>query len=497
MTISLRETLNKGIAHFQIGQFEEAEPLFQAVLHLQGNNGDALHLMGVLRQQQGRTAEAVAFLEKALKQDGRNVAFLANLSNSLIFLGEYKKAEKHCLKILKLDASYGSVFYHFARICFFTERLPQAIDYCQQAIENGQQSEQVLLLLARVYLEQDDLSSAEKYYRQVLVNQPDLAEAYNGLGSIYFRQRHIQKAYSMFYQALKKDSENIDALYNQGIVLRSLGKLEEAAKILAHAVQIESTHVSALASLALTLQDLGRFDEAIETYKKVLILAPDNGLANHMLSAMQGRSTAQAPADFVTELFDAYAPAYEDHLQGVLEFRAPKFLNAAIQSCCEAQIPFTEVLDLGCGTGLMAEQLKGKALAFDGVDLAEKMLDIARAKKLYRSLEQAEISEFLLNRSARYDCCVASDVLIYIGDLKELFLAVYKGLKPHGIFGFTIESVSDGDYQLRESGRYAHSESYISSLAQLCGFEIIMQDRIELRKENDEWLMGQVYILRS
>src|SRR5215217_6200865 len=53
---------------------------------------------------------------------------------------------------------------------------------------------------------------------------------------------------------------------------------------------------------------------------------------------------------------------------------------------------FETVLDLACGTGRIAAWLKGKTGAtIDGVDLTPEMLEIARGKRVYRSLKVADV----------------------------------------------------------------------------------------------------------
>lgn len=48
------------------------------------------------------------------------------------------------------------------------------------------------------------------------------------------------------------------------------------------------------------------------------------------------------------------------------------------------------VLDVGCGTGAVAEALGARPV--DGVDISPEMLDVARTKGLYRSLIEADLT---------------------------------------------------------------------------------------------------------
>lgn len=434
MTISLSETLESGITCLQKNELQKAEKFFREVLHLHKNNIDALHLLGILKLREGQIDVGLAFLEKAVR-------------------------------------------------------------YCKRSLKKEPDNIQLSLLLAYLYIDLQQWDEAENAFREALKISPDLSEAYNGLGSIYFNKGQVQRAYSMFYQSLKKDSENVEALYNQGIVLRSLGELKEAEQTLGKAVKLSPGHIQALSSLGLTLQELGKLDDAKKAYKKVLDLAPDNSFSSHMLAAIEGKTSSKAPNKFISDLFDAYAPSYEQHLQESLEFKAPDVIVSALDECCEKYLPFLDVLDIGCGTGLMAEKLKGRARHIDGVDLSKKMLDIANTKGLYRSLELNDIDDYLQSSLKSYDCCIASDVFIYSGDLRQIFASIFKSLKNGGQFVFTIESTINEEYILLKSGRYAHSVAYVKTLAKENNFEISLQKSVRLRKEEGHWLEGFVFTL--
>jgi predicted TPR repeat methyltransferase len=118
------------------------------------------------------------------------------------------------------------------------------------------------------------------------------------------------------------------------------------------------------------------------------------------------------------------------------------------------------VLDLGCGTGLMAVELAAEGRFIDGVDLSTRMLDGARAKGVYRSLYAAEVLEFLRAAQAQWDLIVAADVFVYIADLAPVFAAAFERLPPGGVFAFSIELSASGATELpAETGRYRHAPS--------------------------------------
>lgn len=92
-----------------------------------------------------------------------------------------------------------------------------------------------------------------------------------------------------------------------------------------------------------------------------------------------------------------------------------------------------EVLDVGCGTGRMVENLRKFGAKVTGVDVSEKMLEVA--KKRFGS------TEFVLGdvedlpfENERFDMVIATFVIVHLRELQQAFDEVYRVLKPGGVF---------------------------------------------------------------
>uniref|UniRef100_UPI003BA849BC class I SAM-dependent DNA methyltransferase n=1 Tax=Stappia sp. TaxID=1870903 RepID=UPI003BA849BC len=74
--------------------------------------------------------------------------------------------------------------------------------------------------------------------------------------------------------------------------------------------------------------------------------------------------------------------------------------------------PEAEILDVGCGTGLVAVELKQRrpALRIDGIDLTRGMLDEAEETQAYRSLVLGDMNHPLNADDDTYDGIVSSGV---------------------------------------------------------------------------------------
>ena len=151
---------------------------------------------------------------------------------------------------------------------------------------------------------------------------------------------------------------------------------------------------------------------------------------------------------------------------------------------------------MGCGTGISGKGLKALSRNLTGIDLSEKM--IAKAKKLniYDSLIVGDIVEILSSSKSKYDLLIALDVLIYIGEVKALFKAVRSCCNINAFFIFSVEAKIGDGYSLLKTARYSHSESYILNSASE-DFNLIKSQEIKLRKEEEGWILGKIYIFQA
>lgn len=215
----------------------------------------------------------------------------------------------------------------------------------------------------------------------------------------------------------------------------------------------------------------------------------------HLLAAWLGWRPARAPDSYVRSLFDTYASRFDEHLMVELAYAAPNHLRDLIDGS-GIEPPVDTLVDLGCGTGVMAPLCRPLARELIGVDLSPKMLALARRRELYDRLEEAEIVAFLRRHPAAFDLLIAADVVVYIGDLGPLLAAATLALRPGGHLVFTTELLAAGDYRLMRSGRYAHAQSYVEAACRAAGLVVAEVRFRTVRTEADEPVEGGFYLVR-
>ena len=249
---------------------------------------------------------------------------------------------------------------------------------------------------------------------------------------------------------------------------------------------------------ALSLEKAGKLDSAAVAYHQVLELDPlDCGGAQIRLAAIgHGETPLKAPNSYVATLFDQTALAFESILVDTLHYDIPVKVSQQLKKISPSA--FKRVLDLGCGTGLSGMYIQNQCQHIIGVDLSEKMINVAYEKECYDELYVAEIVNFLLNSEhSGWDLIIATDVLPYFGCLEELFNCVSKNSCEGGFFAFSSESLIDSQckrssYKVNKSCRFVHSETYILNMLSKNNFTCVEIQPTIIRKEEGNSVQGNL-----
>lgn len=253
---------------------------------------------------------------------------------------------------------------------------------------------------------------------------------------------------------------------------------------------------------ALELEKAGDIDAAVKAYEEVLALDPEDhgGAAVRIASMGRGDTPPKAPDAYVETLFDQHAEAFEDILVEQLGYAVPMMVRQRLQ---ELKLgPFKRLLDLGCGTGLTGESLRDMVEDMTGIDLSEKMVELAHEKDLYETLYVAEVEDFLEDNDEEiYDVITATDVLPYLGALEPLFFGATENLTQGGLFIFSSETLSEEQlagrtYMVGPHQRFAHSLAYVEERLNATGFEVIEVTDINVRMQDGNPTPGHLVIAR-
>ena len=277
---------------------------------------------------------------------------------------------------------------------------------------------------------------------------------------------------------------------------------EAAADLARQVLEFAPNFAPAYALLGRSAMELGLYEEAKQALQRALELEPEDILGVRLDLVRLGVLPAdEAMTDaYVRALFDDYAPKFNRHLTGNLAYRGPELIADALRRACSKRVRddrFGPALDLGCGTGLMGQELKGVCASLVGVDLSPGMLENAAKTGLYDEIHEGELVSFLKTRAgAEADLVVAADVFVYMAALEDVFRETKRVLKPEGLFAFTVQAHEGEGFIFGHDARYAHGESYLRSLAAENGFSTVIFERVSTREDRGVPVPGFLAVLQ-
>lgn len=387
------------------------------------------------------------------------------------------------------------------------------------------------------HLEEGRPADAEGLLRITLAEVPRNADVLNLLGVSLQMQARPEDAIPFLAQAVALNPDSGMYRANFGASLALAGRGRDAVAELERALELRPDNPIAKRNLGVVLAGILRGASAVPGLERAVKLAPDApephlALAHAYLEARRGHEAAEAaskalalkispkqaeqaaflrdaalgqnpdraPAAYVRELFDVYAPHFDAELVEKLRYRTPDLLGQMLERLGLAADG--AALDLGCGTGLSGLVLKRFAARVDGADISAKMLELAGKRGVYDHLIECDFLDWLPQQQAgQYRVVMAADVLNYIGELSPVLRAVAPVLEPGGVFAFSLEkpdpdAAVPGPVQLTSALRFQHDADAVVAAASALGYALAAQAEAEMRIEAGKPVIGTLLALR-
>ncbi|OGQ97933.1 MAG: hypothetical protein A2505_09135 [Deltaproteobacteria bacterium RIFOXYD12_FULL_55_16] len=195
----------------QQGALDQAEKLYQEILHSQPQHLDALQLLARVALQQKKFTLAIELFDRALKINPHDPSAFCNRGIALLELKRYDEALESYDRTLRLNPDDADAFYSRGN---------------------------ALLALKR---HEDALES----YDQVLKIKPDYPGALNNSGNALLALGRPEEALESYGRALKFKLDCAGLLHNCGKALLALNRHAEALDNYAHALRLKPDYADA------------------------------------------------------------------------------------------------------------------------------------------------------------------------------------------------------------------------------------------------------------
>lgn len=134
--------------------------------------------------------------------------------------------------------------------------------------------------------------------------------------------------------------------------------------------------------------------------------------------------------NIVTRRFDknpkSYAKAYEEKTSHGYSFRSRKDRLLELLNNESGKL-----LDIGCGPAVMTEEIVGLGFSYDGIDIAEKMVEEAKKRMPNQNFRVGRV-EKIDSAENSYNVVVAMGLVEYLDNQNDALQEIRRVLKPGG-----------------------------------------------------------------
>ena len=274
---------NLGVALAGRGQFDEAIAHCQKALEISPYDAQAYYNLGVVLAGRGQFDEAIAHYQKALKNKPDYAEAHDNLGNLLAGRGQLDEAIAHYQKALEIKPDYAQAHYNLGVVLAGRGQLDEAIAHYQKALKLKPDFAEAHSNLGVALAGRGQFDEAIAHFQKVLEIRPDKVGAPQNLAIALARREKTLKAVAERHDALRLRANDVALLNDTAWMLAtnpnaSVRNGTEAVELAQRALQLSGGKEPViLGTLAAAYAEVGRFPEAVQTARKALELATQQG----------------------------------------------------------------------------------------------------------------------------------------------------------------------------------------------------------------------------
>jgi len=242
------------------------------------DNPGVLKLCGNIARQCNRHAEAVKWLQAAIRLDDRQSDYHYDLALILIEMNRLGAAISSLKKVLQINKDHIDARLKMGQIYCDSGSHENAIKQFKQAIQADPGQAISYCWLGIVYEKLNLFSKALGCLSHAVKLNPNLSEAHSQLGRIYLAKGDLLKSRDCFSRAVSANDKDWRALGNLCMVLRDLGDLKEALSAGRRAAALKPDSYQVWHNLGNVYKDLCQFKTAASHYEKAIQLNDANAL---------------------------------------------------------------------------------------------------------------------------------------------------------------------------------------------------------------------------
>jgi len=267
----IQQALQEALAHHQAGRFAQAKTLYDAILHAQPGQPDAMHFLGLLACQLKQYDAGLALMERSLAARP-DASYFNNLGNMLRECGRLDDAIAHYRRAVALRPDYPEAHNNLGNALRDARDPAEAMQSCSRAIELRPGYAEAYNNLGNVLQDLGELDAAAASYGKAIAFHPVYAEAHSNLGNVLRAQERHADAIAHYRRAIELNPALRVAHRGLAIALRATDDFDGA---LEHAgAGLEPDDAEGHCTLGRSLRSMNDFDGAARLFERACEIDP-------------------------------------------------------------------------------------------------------------------------------------------------------------------------------------------------------------------------------
>jgi protein O-GlcNAc transferase len=322
---AIQAKFERGFLLHRQGKLVEAEQLYVEVVQLNPTHFDALHFLGVIALQTGRTQRSVDLITKAIGLKPGHAEAYNNRGNGFFELKRMQDALASYDKAIALKPDYADAYNNRGNGFFELKRMQDALASYDKAIALKPGYSEAYNNRGNALKDLKRLDEALASYDKAIALKPDYAEAYNNRGNALCELKRLEDALVSYDKAIALKSGQAEAYNNRGYALFELKRLDDALANYERAIGLKPDYAEAYNNRGNALFELKRLDDALANYERAIALKPDYAEAytnrGNALFELKRLDDALANYERAIALKPDYAEAYNNRGNALFEMK--------------------------------------------------------------------------------------------------------------------------------------------------------------------------------
>lgn len=293
--VSLDEGVQIALAHHRAGNYQTAEEIYVNVLRVNPQQIDAMHLLGVIRCQQGRLDEAEQLLLPVIQRNPESTAFQNTWGRYLLLRGRREEALNALKKALDLSPQNPEALFNLAEAELMDLRLDDAKSHYEQCLVLHPTHSSARFGLAQAIRLRDGWAAAIPHYQLAVANAPDNPSIQQHLGMALLQSGHLDTALPVFLKITERWPDFFEGWTGQAAIFFVQGRLPESIKAYEKALELQPNNPQALDGLIESRRRACDWRDDMEEQEQKLVTYVQACMDNHQHPTMRAFTSLYLP----------------------------------------------------------------------------------------------------------------------------------------------------------------------------------------------------------